>query len=147
MDDGRGGISLPRGIFQSLDYRSRKFFLFSPSPPSSSPNNHPPPLLRLFRRAVRRLLDVVACRSWLSKASSSHRSGRSKWVDEVCSGTTDSVRFHYRFFSFFLVFFFGVPCVGFLPVCGSSITPMWVFLVIFCSAPSVWSDGFSWSWV
>ncbi|KAI8558568.1 hypothetical protein RHMOL_Rhmol04G0104900 [Rhododendron molle] len=99
MGDGRGGISLSCGIFQSLDYRSRRFSLFSPSlPSSSSPNHHPLPL---FRRAVRRLLDVVACRSWLSEASFSHMSGRSRWVDEVCSGTTDSVRFRYRFFSFF----------------------------------------------
>ncbi|KAI8567405.1 hypothetical protein RHMOL_Rhmol02G0119400 [Rhododendron molle] len=79
MGDGRGGISPPRVIFQSLDYRSRRFSLFSLLPSSSSsPNHHPPPLLRLFHRAVRRLLDVVACRSWLSEASSSHRSGRSR---------------------------------------------------------------------
>ncbi|KAI8548376.1 hypothetical protein RHMOL_Rhmol07G0269200 [Rhododendron molle] len=103
MGDGRGGMSPPRGIFQSLDYRSRRFSLFSPSPPSSSSSNHhPPPLLHLFRRAVRRLLDVLARRSWLSEASSSRRNGRSRWVDEVCSvlrlcGAMDLVGVGYSF--------------------------------------------------
>ncbi|KAI8536041.1 hypothetical protein RHMOL_Rhmol10G0224900 [Rhododendron molle] len=36
-------------------------------------------------------------RSWLPEASSSSRSGRSRWVDEVCSGTMDSVQFCYRY--------------------------------------------------
>lgn len=37
--------------------------------------------------------------------------------------------------------------IGFLPVSEASITTVWMFWVVFYSAPSVWSGEFSWSWV